>query len=76
MAQDVIERLCAALAVMVVEVEGEMQFVQPEPPADLVENTQAARQLIVEAGHNFDALYPIERRPVFGKGPAPGADPE
>ncbi len=70
---DLTQRLCEALAVMVVEVEGTMQFMG-SPPPDLVENTEAARQLIADAGHDFDVLYPQDRRPRFGEGSGPDPD--
>lgn len=56
------ERLCRALAVMTIEAEMRLQFMDEEDPT-LIHEIQAARDLIAEAGYDFDTIYPPDERP-------------
>lgn len=59
-----VERLCRSLAFHVVETEGEIEAISP-PPEDLIAEVVKARELITEAGFDFDVLYPVADRPQF-----------
>lgn len=63
MVGDLIERLCRSLAFHVVE--SELTLSQSEGDIeDWREECEDSRALIAEAGFDFDALYPVEDRPV------------
>ena len=62
-AHDLIERLCRSLAFHVVESENTASIAEGEENPWLEEIINA-RALIVEAGFDFDVLYPIEDRPI------------
>lgn len=59
-----IESLCRSLAFHVIETEGAMHFMGGFSP-DLAVEVAKARQLIADAGHDIDVLYPLAERPVL-----------
>ena len=56
------ERLCHSLAIMVIEAEITLQHMEPVDD-DLEAEVEGARDLIAEAGFDFDVIYPVEQRP-------------
>ena len=64
MSDDLIERLCRCLAIHTIETENTAQMVVGDEPF-LQDSIAEARQLIAEAGFDFDTLYPVAERPII-----------
>lgn len=60
---DLIERLCRALAVHVWESQLTLQFSDGDTDR-FAKDIADAKALIVEAGFDFDELYPVSERPI------------
>jgi hypothetical protein len=61
---DLIERLCRSLAFHLVESELTLQHASGEDLSFWAAEVAKAKALIIEAGFEMDALYPVEDRPV------------
>lgn len=59
-----IERLCRSLAFHLVESELTLQHASGEDLSFWTAEVATAKALIVEAGFEMDALYPVKDRPV------------
>jgi len=66
MASDLIPRLCRSLAVHLVESENTLKMMvgDSDEIAEFRGEIETARALIVEAGLDIDAIYPVAERPV------------
>jgi predicted RNA polymerase sigma factor len=61
--KELLERLCKCLAFHAVETELTFQFMTPQEPA-IADRIAEAKQLVAEAGFDFDVLYPVKDRPT------------
>ena len=64
--ENLVERLCRSLAYHAVETEFTLRFTEgsAEVLAEFAAKIAEAKALVVEAGFDFDQLYPPEERPT------------